>query len=367
MIRIGLVGIGNIGTLHAGYLLNKEVLNAELTCVCDIDEAQLKKFSKIAPQVCCFNHHKDMFLSNLVDAIIVCTPHFQHPQIAIDAFKNGLHVIVEKPIGVYALDVLELNRVAKKSKKKFSTMFCMRTDPAFKKIKYLVDKGELGDIKRVNWIATDWYRPQAYHDSSSWRSTWKGEGGGVLVNQSPHNLDILQWIFGMPKSVFASAECGKYFDIEVEDEVNVFMKYKTFSCVYIASTGECPGSNRLEISGTMGRLIYENKKIEFIRNEESEREFNAKNTKLFGRPAYWHCQVPEFSGEMKHKHITQNFINAILNNEELIAPGEDGINEVLLSNAIHMSAWTNETVHFPIDNNHFYELLKLKILESENN
>lgn len=364
-VRIGVIGVGNIGGLHTRYLLNQEISHAVLTCLCDIDPSKTEPYKQTHPELRIYENYKELMETGNVDAVIIAVPHYLHPEMAMYAFQCGLHVIVEKPVGVYAKNVAEMNAAARRSGKVFSSMFCVRTDPYFRAIRELVQNGELGGIKRVNWVATDWYRPQAYHDSSPWRSSWNGEGGGVLVNQSPHNLDILQWIFGLPQRVTAIAQFGKYYRIEVEDEVTAVLEYPTFTCTYIASTGEAPGTNRLEIAGDMGRLVLENRQLEFLRNEVSERVFNKENKETMQMPPHWTCSVPPKDGEMKHQHITQNFVNAILENEPLIAPGVDGIHEVELSNAIHMSAWTGKTVTLPVDPDEFLAMLDEKRKASE--
>ena len=286
VVRIGVIGIGSMGTGHANYLLNGEIKNAELTCVCDIEQNKVNTFCKNHPEIKGYLNYEDLIGSGEADAVIIAVPHYLHPIIATYALRHNMHVIVEKPVGIYAENVAEMNKAAEESGKVFSSMFCVRTDPYFRKIKKLVQSGELGGIKRVNWIATDWYRPQAYHNSSAWRSSWKGEGGGVLVNQSPHNLDLIQWIFDLPESVTATAEFGKYYDIEVDDEATAILKYPTFSCVYIASTGETPGTNRLEISADMGKLVLEGGQIRFFRNVQSEREYNRNNKDVMDN-AHW--------------------------------------------------------------------------------
>lgn len=364
-VRLGIVGIGNIGTFHTTYLLDAQIKGATLTAVCDIDQAKLHAWkAKHGDHIKCYRDYKEMLQSGQVDAVLIATPHYDHPVIAMDAFAQGLHVLVEKPAGVFCKDVLEMNEAAQKSGKIFSIMFCLRTDPYFIKIRDLIHSGELGELKRINWIATDWYRPQSYHDSSSWRSTWEGEGGGVLINQCPHNIDLWQWMFGMPATISAFADFGKYYDIQVEDDVTVYMRYKNgVTGVFIASTGEAPGTNRLEIMGTMGKLVLENKKLTFSRNRISEREFNAnyKGGRM-PRPECWECEIPVDGSPMSHKTITQNFIDAILDGKtELIAPGENGINELTLSNAMHMSAWTGETVSLPMDHDRYFSLLQQKI------
>lgn len=362
-VRFGIIGAGNIGTTHTNYFVANEIKNAELVAVCDNDPKKVDAFKAKYPEtIKYFSDYKEMLNSDLIDAVLIATPHYDHPQMAIDCFAAGKHVIVEKPSGVFTKNVLEMNKAAKESGKVFSIMFCMRTNTAFCKIKEMIDSGELGTLKRINWIATDWYRPQAYHDSSSWRSSWKGEGGGLIINQCPHNLDLWQWMFGVPDEITAFADFGKYYDIEVEDEATVYMRYNNgVTGVFIASTGEAPGTNRLEVAGTKGQLILENNELTFKRNRVDEREFNASNTEIFGKPEVWECKVPFAAPSPLHQQITQNFVNAILNGEQLIAPGTDGIVEMDISNAIHMSAWTGKTIKLPVDTDAYLKLLEEKI------
>lgn len=228
----------------------------------------------------------------------------------------------------------------------------------YKKIRRMIKTGELGDLKRICWITTDWYRPQAYHDSSSWRSTWKGEGGGLLLNQCPHNLDLWQWMFGMPDKITAHISFGRYYDIEVDDDVTAYFEYKSgVHGTLIASTGEAPGTNRLEISGTMGKLVYETGKLIFYRNVISEREFNESNKTPISMPENWRCEIPLMPDKDIHAAILCNFAASVLRGEELISPGEEGIWELTLSNAMYMSAWTNSTINLPLDKEKYLDML----------
>lgn len=233
-----------------------------------------------------FTDTDELYKSGLCDVVIIAVPHYDHPSLAIKAFEHGLNVITEKPAGVYTKQVLEMNEAAEKSGKLFGIMYNQRTNPMYQKIRELVKNGDLGHIKRISWIITDWYRCQCYHDSGAWRSTWKTEGGGALINQNPHQLDLWQWMFGMPDKITSFVSFGKYYDIEVEDDVTAFMEYENGTTgTYITSTGESPGTNRLEIACDMGRIVVENGKMIFNRNVISEREFNAENTEIpFGRP-----------------------------------------------------------------------------------
>lgn len=246
-------------------------------------------------------------------------------------------------------------------------MYNQRTNPVYQKLRQMIQDGQLGHIKRITWIITDWYRCQAYHNSSAWRSSWKDEGGGTLINQNPHQLDLWQWLFGMPDRIFAKASFGKYYDIETEDDVMAFFEYDNGTTgEYITSTGEAPGTNRLEIACDMGKVVIEDNTLIFYRNVVSEREYNKTNKEPFGRPEAWKCEIPvDFSGGEQHPGILKNFADAIINGTELLAPGEEGVKGLTISNAIHLSAWTGETVdvkNFPDDK--FYDLLQDKIKNS---
>ena len=274
-IKLGIVGIGNMGSSHCQKILKGEAPNVELIAVCDTDEERIEWCENNLPNVKVFDNATKMFKYEGLDAVLIATPHYDHPAMAIEAFANGLHVLVEKPAGVYTKQVLEMNEAAKKSGKVFGIMYNHRNLAAFQKIRQLVNDGSLGHIKRISWIITTWYRLQCYHDSSSWRSNWKGEGGGALINQNPHQIDLWQWMFGMPSRIMAHGGYGKYRNIEVEDEMVAYMEYDNGTIgTYITSTTETPGTNRLEIACDMGKLVFENQKLTFWSNEVGEQEFD---------------------------------------------------------------------------------------------
>jgi len=366
-LRLGIVGFGNMGSGHLRRFKAGEVKNMVIGAICDVAPERRKAAQEACPDIPVFDNATEMFKSGLVDVVIIATYHYDHPALAIEAFEHGLHVITEKPAGVYTKQVKEMNEAAAKSDKLFGIMYNQRTNPVYQKLREMIRRGDLGHIKRITWIVTNWYRPQAYHDSSTWRSTWKTEGGGALINQNPHQLDLWQWMFGMPDRVFAKASFGKYYDIEVEDDVMAYFEYDNGTTgQYITSTGETPGTNRLEIACDMGKIVVENNRIIFHRNIISEREHNKVNKLPFGMPECWECNIPaDFSGGPQHSGIMNNFADAVLKGTELLAPGEEGIKGLTISNAIHLSAWTGETIdihNFPDDK--FYDLLQEKIKNS---
>lgn len=365
-VKIGIIGIGNMGSEHATNLRGGKVSGATVTAVCDISESRLKWARENLEGVARFCNDKDFFSDADIDAIIIATPHYDHPALAIKGFENGLHVLVEKPAGVFTKDVKQMNEAAAKSDKKFSLMLNQRTNPLYQKLRELIKSGELGEIKRTNWIITDWYRSQSYYDSGGWRATWAGEGGGVLINQSPHQLDLWQWTTGlMPKKIHGFCSFGKYHDIEVEDDVTAYVEYETGATgVFITTTGEAPGTNRFEVVGDRGKIVAENDKLIFHRLRESEREFNRTSTSGFVAPEYWEIDIPVQGETTGHLGIMQNFINAILHDAPLIAPGEEGIKGLSISNAMYLSTWLDKPISLPIDEELYYEELQKRVKHS---
>ncbi|MCK9479474.1 MAG: Gfo/Idh/MocA family oxidoreductase [Firmicutes bacterium] len=369
MIKVGIIGIGNMGSSHARKIFGGEVPGMELAAVCDTNPERISwAKDTFGDSVGCFADSDEFYKNaSLFDLVIIATPHYSHPSLAITAFDNNLHVLVEKPAGVYTKQVREMNEAAKKTDKKFFIMYNQRTNCVYRKLKDLIQGGELGDLKRMVWIITSWYRPQAYHDSSAWRSTWEGEGGGVLLNQDPHQLDLWQWLVGMPKRIRAFASFGKYYDIEVEDDVTAYAEYDNgMTATFITATGEAPGTNRLEISGTMGKIVVENNDITFYRNRVDEREFNKANKAGFGIPEVWKCAVSTDGKYEGHVGILKNIVDVIKNNAQPIAEGVEGILGLSISNAMHLSAWTDSWVELDkLDEELFYDTLQSKIKNSK--
>ncbi len=365
-VRYGIVGIGTMGRTHAVNLMNGKVAKATLGAVCDIDPEK-REWGKKNLNVPVFDTAEELYASGTCDAVIIAIPHYDHPGYAIKAFEAGLHVITEKPAGVYTRQVMEMEDAARKSGKVFGIMFNQRTYPAHQKLRTLIQSGELGKIKRVVWVV-DWYRPQAYHDSATWRSTWGTEGGGLLINQDPHQIDLWQWLFGVPDRIMSHVGFGKYRDIEVEDEVVAYMEYKNgMTGMFISSSAQSPSVNRLEVFCDRGLVTLENDEITFKRNTVPESEFNANNTAIFGSPECWECKVPARGEKGGHVGIMADFAKAVIDGTELLAPGYEGLKETTISNAIHYSAWNDsiwvETANFPHDE--FYAMLQDKIKNSK--
>jgi len=361
-IRLGIIGFGGMGQHHANNLLAGKVARCELAAICDEDAARFAKF----PQLRAFTRAEDLFAAKCVDAVLIATPHFAHTTLGIAALEAGLHLLVEKPISVHRADAERLIAAHRESRQVFATMFNQRTDPFYQAIRRLVQGGELGAIRRMNWAITNWYRTHAYYGMGGWRATWAGEGGGVLLNQCPHNLDLFQWIFGMPRRVNGFCSYGRYHDIEVEDDVTAYFEFADGAhASFITSTGEAPGTNRLEIAAERGRLVYEDDKITWLKNAVPMGEFSRTSPEAFGRPATEVVSVLAEGHGGQHNEILQNFVNAILDGTPLIAPAEEGIRSVELANAILLSSWTGRPVDLPLDGAFYEQKLMEKIAGSK--
>ncbi len=361
-LKVGIIGIGNMGYTHAKNIFEGKIKRLKLVAVCDIDKSKLEKAKEEFPNILTFENADELLKSNTVDAVIIATPHYYHTEIAIKAFEADLNVLTEKPAGVRASDVLKMNSAAEKSGKVFGIMWNQRTNPLFKKAKELVENGTLGSMKRMVWIITNWYRTQNYYDSATWRATWSGEGGGVLLNQAPHNLDLWQWIFGMPDAIYASCDVGKWHNIEVEDDATIIGYYKNGAiATFITSTGEYPGTNRLEISGSKGKMVLEKGKLTLTLTNDDEREFCYTCPEGFPCFETNETVFEQNEKESSHNGILQNFTDAILDGTPLLAPGYDGIKEITLSNAAYLSSWTGKKIELPMNNKEFDEELKKRI------
>ena len=361
-VRLGIIGMGNMGKFHADYLTAGKVPRAELAAVSDAFPANLEKYKHLKT----FERSEDLIRSGAVDAVIIATPHYLHTSIGIDALNQGLHVLVEKPISVHKADCERLIAAHRDHKQIFAAMFQQRTEPKFRKLHQLIQTEELGELVRVNWIISDWFRAESYYGSGGWRATWKGEGGGVLLNQCPHNLDLLIWMCGKPSRVRGFCQLGRYHNIEVEDNVTAYLEYPNGATgVFITSTGEAPGTNRLEICGERGKVVLENNKITFTRNEVSMLEFSKTSKAGFAKPEVWNIDVPFDPTPSHHSTITQNFIDAILDGAPLLCPAAEGINSVELANAILYSSLLGQTITMPLDGLAYEERLNKLIAESK--
>ena len=370
-VRLGIIGLGNMGAPVSKLVaIEHQCPEIDLTAVCDISEERRQWAANTfkGQNIEIFDDAETMMKSGLVDAIYIAVPHYDHPTLAMKGFEYGLHVMTEKPAGVYTKAVREMNEAAEKAGVKFGAMFQTRTAPVFKKVKQLLDSGEFGQIRGVTWLVTKWYRSQFYYDSGSWRATWAGEGGGVLLNQCPHNLDVLQWLCGMPEEVTAKCSIAQWHNVEIEDDVSAIFKYKNGALgTFITSTGICPGTNRLEIATDKGTIIVDNSSTLTVHElAEKEQDYAKKIKSSFDKPKITEIKYDFYIEQIGGHSIMLNaFAGAILRGEELIVNGCEGINSLTLSNAMYLSSWLNRTVQLPLDEDLFYEELKKRIATSK--
>jgi predicted dehydrogenase len=366
-LRVGIIGVGGMGSAHLNMLTrDKAIPRLRITAVAEVDAKKLDKAvnQTAGHDVKGFADPDELMKSGEVDAIIIATPHYDHPPLAIKGFEHGLHVLSEKPAGVYTKQVKEMNAAAERAKADkgltFGIMFNQRTRKSHQQMRKLVQSGELGEIKRTMYVLTDWFRTQFYYDTAGWKGTWQGEGGAVLLNQSPHNLDLWQWICGMPKRVRAFCKMGHHHHIETEDEVTAYVEYENGATgVFVTSTGEAPGSQFLEIASDRGKVVMQGGQITYWRTPVSVKKFLDETEAGFAKPETWKTDIPGGNGP-EHRGILVNWLEAILDDKPLLAPGTDGINGVTLANAMLMSAWKDDWVDLPFDDDEYAELLKSK-------
>ena len=383
-VRLGIIGIGSMGTGHAGNVLKGMVPDMELTAVADIRQSRLDWARNNLPEtVKVFDDGRKMIDSGSCDAVLVATPHYLHPEFVIYALEHGLHAISEKPAGVYTKQVREMNEAAERSDRSFAIMLNQRTNCVYRKLHEMIQSGELGQLRRVNWIITDWYRNQSYYDAAGWKATWDGEGGGVLLNQCPHQLDLLQWLCGMPVKVRAFCHEGKWHDIEVEDDVTAYMEFENGATgVFVTTTADAPGTNRLELTFEMGKIVCEEGRLFFEKHDslyaihfnghkiifyedidkfvEQLGEIFPDEKEGFKKPEYSRIEIETDGQNEQHIGVLKAFAGHILRGTPLVAEGTEGIRGLTLSNAMHLSSWLDRTVELPLDEELFLRELNKK-------
>ena len=360
-IRAGIAGLGNMGSAHACCIFSGKIRGLSLGAVCDIDPAKREWAAENLPGVPVFETVEEMLEEGGFDFLLIAVPHPLHPVFAGEAFRRGYSVLTEKPAGIDVKSVEEMNRAARESGKLFGIMYNQRTNPLFAKARELMREGTLGELKRFSWVITNWYRSQSYYDSGSWRATWIGEGGGVMMNQCPHNLDIWQWITGMPRKIRAFTREARYHRIEVEDDVTVYAEYENgASATFIATTGEYPGTNRMEIAGDRGKLVIENGEMKLWLLKEAEREFCFRTKEGFPHIETEEKTLLPDREETAHAGILQNYTDALRFGTPLLAPGEEGIFGLSIANAAYLSSWRDEWVTLPLDGDEYLAALREK-------
>jgi predicted dehydrogenase len=373
-VRLGIIGFGAQGSMYAKFIADGLVPNMVIGAVADTDAAKRAAAADLYG-VPTYSDHASLLAGGDVDAVITAVPHYLHPEMGIAALQAGIHALVEKPAGVYTRQVAELNAYAAEHPElTFGIMFNQRNNPLYRRLKEIVDNGEIGAIRHTSWIITTWWRPQGYYNQSAWRATWGGEGGGVLVNQAPHQLDLWQWICGVPQSVYAKVAYGFRRDIAVEDEVTAVVDYGNGATgTFVTAVHDLVGTDRFEILGDQGKIVVDGSKTATVtRLVKDERELSDSMgmddvRKLFmGEldPTTMYTQeIIEFDSPWgaQHAGVLENFAANILDGTPLLAPGSEGINGVRLANAIHLSSWTGREVPLDFDEDRYLAELNQRI------
>lgn len=360
-LRLGVIGLGNIAQQHINNIIEQRVAQCRVTALCSRQPSELTS----ALQLRHFERYQDLIDSGECDAVLIATPTFSHAAIGAYALQAGLHVMMEKPIG---LSVQEGERLCalQKPGQQFALMLNQRTDPLFIAMRDCIQGGELGQITRCHWTMTNWFRPEIYFQVSDWRATWQGEGGGLLVNQCIHNLDIFQWLCGMPEKLTAFCRFGRYHDIEVEDEATAYLQYANgASGVFVGSTGEAPGVNRLDIIGEKGSLHFDGVGLMQTKNTPATRQFSRDTLDTFGMPESSTRDITPDRAVNQHSVVMTNFVNAVLHDEPLIATASEGLYSLAMANAMLLSTWENRPIDFPLDSGVYQRALNQRLANSE--
>ncbi|MBQ8740547.1 MAG: Gfo/Idh/MocA family oxidoreductase [Clostridia bacterium] len=368
-IKLGIIGFGNMGTGHTSNIMGGNCPEVELVAICDKNPERVEFGKNKYPDanITYFTDAIEMLDSGLIDSCLVAVPHYDHTKYSIECMKRGIHVMCEKPAGVYTRQVREMIAVSKEHPEVvFGMMFNQRTNPVYRKMHELVHSGKYGEIRRTNWLITNWYRSQAYYNSSDWRATWAGEGGGVLLNQCPHQLDLWQWICGMPVKVQSKIKYGKWHDIEVDDDVTTFVEYENGATgVFITTTGDGKGTNRFEVQMDGAKLVVEDDKLTVTEFDVKESEFTKTNTEVFGSIKTHNLEIEIEKTNPQHIGVVNAWAGKILHGTPLIAEGAEGLKGVILSNAMHLSDFLGKEIELPFDEDLYYEELMKRVATSK--
>ncbi len=352
-VKTAIIGMGSMGSKYAAFLLNGQVPGMELAAVTRVRPERLAAMQITLPAHLPVYPSADALFAAVdagelsLDAVIIVTPHRLHEEQATAAMKRGLHVLCDKPAGIFSRQARNVEESCPAGLV-YASIFQQRTSPAYRKIRDLVQSKKYGGLKRVNWVVTDWYRPNLYYQEVSWRGSWQLDGGGILLNQCPHNLDLLQWIFGVPSRVQGFCHNGKYHPIEVEDDVTAYLEWDSGTTgTFIASTGEAPGVNRLEISLDNALLIYEKGGLNLCILDRPELDYRLHAKEAYIKPKGTWETIPLEEGGQPYLQILDNFAAAIREGAPLIAPGQDARKSLLISNAVYLSSWTGQMVAIP--------------------
>lgn len=346
MKNVAIIGMGKMGSKYAKMMVNDKGIGLNLVASTRVRGKNLENVKDFIDNIKVYNSDSELFEGYdkgefNCDAVIVATPHYAHKYAVIEAFKRNLDVLCEKPAGVYLKDGREM--LEAQGDNKYGFVFHQRTYPINIFLKDIIDNNKYGKVKRINYIVTDWFRTEAYYKSDYWRSTYKTDGGGTLLNQCPHSIDLMCYLFGMPSEVTAFCNEGKYHNIEVEDEATSYFKWDNgVTGVFIASTGEIPGINRMEISTDRALITVYKDKIEILSNDKEDKYYLGLPDENFKTNSKF--ELYEFEKNDAYKEVLLKFAN-----NELVAEGNESLMSLYLSNAMYLSSWKSKNIKiYPI-------------------
>jgi len=357
-VRLAIVGAGaGVFNMHAPALRALEV-EVEVVGLSDVvaEPAQGRAADFGCPF---FADYHQMLASTLPEAVVVIAPHPFHAPLAIEALRAGAHVLVEKPIALQVAEADAMIAVAADVGRLLAVNLQQRTRGVIRTARALIQDGRLGAIQRVEMVAT-WTRTAAYYRRAGWRGTWRGEGGGVLMNQAPHTLDVLCHLLGLPARVVAWNRT-LYHDIETEDTSLSMLEWANGAQgTLLVSTAQAGEPERLEIVGTRGALRLQNGALAVSSAEADLLEFMRDDPDPFARLPYTPVEVDIESGGGTHQTIYENFVAAIRDGVPLVADGAQGRMSLEVANAIILSSHTGRAVELPVDRAAYAALLAEK-------
>jgi len=353
-IRFGVIGLGVMGQEHARVIRANPLLNLAAAT-----DAQAATGRKVAADLGCkwFDSAEEMIRSDAVDAVVIATPHWLHADLAVSALQAGLHVLCEKPLSVTVEQSDRVLAAAAESRGMFVVVHQKRFEPAYLFAKQMLDSGELGSLYRCSMIESAW-RSESYYRSSPWRGTWRGEGGGVLLNQAPHILDRYAWLCGMPETINARCDTTLH-NIEVEDTASAILYHANGAHGYIhISTIEAPAISRMVLCCDRGRITVENGKVQVTKLRDSIRERTANDTQSMGalESETRTINLPT-DGDVLGVFY-DDFVAAAHGTGQLTCPGDEGRNAVELANAMLLRSAKGAAVSLPLDRQQYAEFME---------
>ena len=348
-MKLGIAGIGVIGESYLKLFKEGRIKEGEVAAVASRNTQRVEKIlEKLNLQeVRVYGSLKEMLEKESLSGVIITTPHKLHVSMMKEALQMGVSVLTDKPLSSTRKEAEEMAVFAKDYPDLVKgVLFNKRANPIHKEIKKIIESGELGILRRALYEVTDYYRSHRYYEESGWRGTYEEEGGGVLMNQAVHQMDLLTWFTDLPKEVMAFLKEGSHRPMTTENDAYLHLFYEGGGVGhFITSTHESPGVHRLELSFDQGQILMENEKtLKITKLQEPEEDFSRKTETLFAHVPGT-LEVKEFEPlEDKEEHVRtiENFIRAIEGKEKIQSSLEEAVKSITLVNAAYLSHFTGK-------------------------